>query len=104
MYEAADIQRLLEKVIPQVPVTVRYVPQNIDALVQPPHISIKVQGGMQQISRLNANDINAYVEYHPGSDSVLANAQIKIEPIPGVSFRDQSSERVKITFTRIADQ
>ncbi|MBN1560760.1 YbbR-like domain-containing protein [candidate division KSB1 bacterium] len=101
---AADVQRLLEKVIPQVPVTVRYLPQNIDALVHPSHISLKVQGGMQIISPLNANDINAYVEYQATPDSILTNIPISIEPIPGVSFRDKSSERVKITFIRHTDQ
>ncbi|MBN1464614.1 YbbR-like domain-containing protein [candidate division KSB1 bacterium] len=101
---AADVQRLLEKVIHQIPVTVRYLPQNIDALVHPTHISIKVQGGMQRISLLNANDINAYVEYQSLPDSMLTNAAISIEPISGVTFRELSSERAKITFIRNRDQ
>ena len=47
---AADIQQLLEKIIVQVPIVVKYLPQNIDASIQPPSLSIKVQGGLQVIS------------------------------------------------------
>jgi hypothetical protein len=101
---AADIQQLLEKVIPQVPVTVRYLPQNIEALIHPPHISVTIQGGMHIISRLKENDINAYVEYQAGSDSLLTSVPILIEPIAGVSIREKSSERVKITFLRNTEQ
>ena len=59
---------------------------------------------MQIISPLNANDINAYVEYQAAPDSILTNTPICIEPIQGVSFREKSSERAKITFIRNTEQ
>lgn len=101
---AAEIQRLLEKVIDRVPINVKYLPQNLDAAIQPPFLSVKVQGGEQSIYSLNANDIYAFVEYRPGLDSMLTDVPVQIEPIAGVSFRDVGSERVKITFIRNPDQ
>ncbi|MBN1480477.1 YbbR-like domain-containing protein [candidate division KSB1 bacterium] len=101
---AAEIQRLLEKVIDQVPISVKYLPQNLEATIQPPFLSVKVQGGEQSIYPLDANDIYAFVEYRPGLDSMLTDVPVQIEPIPGVKFRDIDSERVKITFIRNPDQ
>lgn len=104
---AVEIQQLLEKKITKIPVDVRYLPQNLEAsTVQPAFIDIKLQGGLDIVSRLTADDIDVYVEYSPGMDSVLQNISIpvNIEPIKGVTFREISSDRVKVSLTKFPDQ
>lgn len=98
-----EVQQLLEKVVNDVQVVVRYLPQNLEANVQPPSISVKVQGGMEIISPLTADDINVYVEYQPGLDSLLNNAPVQIEPIKEVKFRDVDPERVKVNLVQVSE-
>lgn len=97
---AAEIQLLLEKKLEKIPVTVRYLPHGVNANVQPKFISLKIQGGYEIVSNITDKNIDAYVEYHSVIDSVLNNEPIKIEPIKEVTFRDLSTERVKVSLIK----
>ncbi len=97
---AVEIQQLLEKRITQIPITVRYVPHNLTPRIQPEFVDITVQGGIVVVSTLKAKDIDAYVEYSPD----LEQAEIIFEPIKEVTFRDPSTDQVKVTFVQSSDE
>ncbi len=99
----ADIQKLLEKTITNVPVIVRYLPHQIDAIVIPAQLSLKVQGGVNVVFRLTAKDINAYIEYRENLDIRGGDFPVEIEPIPGVRFRDIKPDRFKVRLIRRQD-
>jgi len=96
----ADIQKLLEKTIPNVPVTVRYLPHQIDAIVTPAQLSLKIQGGVNVVFPLTVQDIDAYIEYRKDLDERGKDYPVTIEPIPGVRFRDIQPGRFKVRLIR----
>jgi YbbR domain-containing protein len=93
---AVEIQQLLEKKLTDITVSVRYLPSGISALIQPKHIDLMIQGGIKVVKDLKSKDIDAYVEYSAGMDT-LASHSIIIEPIKEVTFRDLSTDQVKVT-------
>ena len=94
---AADIQKLMEKTIQDVPVTVRYLPQNFDAIVIPSQISVTVQGGAEIVPKIQKNDIDAYIEYYAELDSVGREFSVNIDPIEGIEFRNIEPDRIKVS-------
>lgn len=96
----ADIQKLLEKTITNIPVMVRYLPHRIDAIVTPAQLSLKIQGGVNVVFPLSVKNIDAYIEYHSGLDERGKDYPVTIEPIPGVRFRDIQPDRFKVRLIR----
>ncbi len=92
---SVDVQKLMEKTISNVPVTVRYLPVDIDAFVVPSELSLVVEGGVDVVSPLKAGDIQAFIEYQPQMETT-AEYSVNIEPIEGVRFRDVRPSRVKV--------
>jgi hypothetical protein len=99
----ADIQKLLEKTISNIPVTVRYLPHQIEAKLIPPQLSLKVQGGVNVVFPLTDKNINAYIEYRQDLESHGKDFPIIIEPIPGVRFRDIKPDRFRVRLSRRQD-
>ncbi len=99
----ADIQKLMEKTITNVPVTVRYLPHQIDAIVTPAQLSLKVQGGVNVVFPLTNKNINAYIEYEENLDQKGDEFPIILEPIPGIRFRDIQPDRFKVRLVRRQD-
>ena len=99
----ADIQKLLEKTITNVPVTVRYLPSQIDALVTPAQLSLKIQGGVNVVFPITNKNINAYIEYRQELEGQSKDFPIIIEPIPGIRFRDIKPDRFKVRLVRRQD-
>jgi len=99
---AADVQKLLEKTISNVPVIVRYLPHNIHALVIPAQLSLKVHGGVDVVGPISAKDIYAYIEYRRDFDE-QNDYKVEIEPIPNIRYRDITPERFKIRLQRLTE-
>ncbi len=93
---AADVQKLMEKTIHDVPVTVRYLPQNYDAIVIPSQIAVTIQGGVEIVPQIQKNDIDAYIEYQSKLDSTREFI-VNIDPIDGIEFRDIDPDRIKVS-------
>lgn len=94
---AADIQKLMEKTLNDVPVTVRYLPQHYDAIVIPSQISVTIQGGVELVTQVQRQDIDAYIEYHAALDSAGKEFSVNIDPIEGIEFRDIEPDRIKVS-------
>jgi YbbR domain-containing protein len=58
-----DVQRIGERVITEIPVTVTHVPRNLKVTVVPSTFSLKFQGGSKILSRLKITDIVATIDY-----------------------------------------
>lgn len=92
----ADIQKLMEKTIMDVPVTVRYLPQNVNAIVIPSKLSLVIQGGVDVVFPITVKDIKAYIEYQSIKQDNSIDRPVIIEPIEGIRFRDIKPERFKV--------
>jgi len=58
-----DIQRLGERAIDRIPVQIRNLPQGMKINVVPSTLSLRLQGGVDVLSKLEPEDISAVVDY-----------------------------------------
>ena len=58
-----DIQRLGEKSIPDIPIRVINVPRGITVQAVPATLSLRLQGGVELLSRITKEDIEATIDY-----------------------------------------
>lgn len=96
----ADVQKLMEKEIKEVPVTVRNLPPHVKALVLPSHFTLIVQGGVSVVSSITAKDIIAYIDYRKNEDKNQHSFPAYIEPIPEIRFRNVEPKRFKVVLER----
>ncbi len=96
----ADVQKLMEKEIKEVPVTVRNLPPHVKALVLPSHFMLIVQGGVTVVSAITAKDIVAYIDYSKNEDKTQHSFPAYIEPIPEIRFRNVEPKRFKVVLER----
>ena len=84
----ADIQRLGERVLSEVPVQVLHVPSNTRVRVVPPTLSLKLQGGVNVISHLKKEDIRASIDFTQHPRHRDRNLAATIHVPPDVGFLD----------------
>ncbi len=78
----ADIQRIGEKTISEIPVQVIGLPKNMKATVIPSTLSVKLQGGVKILSKIKKEDITAIINFRTRSryDRKKVPAIIKLPP------------------------
>ncbi len=96
----ADIQKLMEKKIINIPVNVINLPPNVSALVIPSHFSLVIQGGVNVVFPINEKDIEAYIDYKKHRSPNRQDYPAYIKPIPGIRFRDIEPKRFKVILER----
>ncbi len=97
---AADIQKLMEKKITGVPVSVANLPANVNALVIPSHLSLVVEGGVNVVSSITEKDITAYIDLQRYPKNNGHDYFAYIEPLPEIRFRDINPKRFKVVFEK----
>lgn len=96
----ADIQKLMEKKITNIPVTIINLPPNVSALIIPSHISLVIQGGANLVFPVNEKDIEAYIDYARQRPSTQQDFPAYIKPIAGIRYRDIEPKRFKVILER----
>ncbi|MBN1996535.1 YbbR-like domain-containing protein [candidate division KSB1 bacterium] len=96
----ADVQKLMEKRISNVPVKVINLPPQTSALVIPSHISLMIEGGVKVVSEITAEDIVAYIDYKRHLDNKDNDYLAFIEEIPGIRPRDFEPKKFKVVLER----
>jgi len=96
----ADVQKLMEKKIVGVPVTAVNLPEKINALVIPSHLSLVVEGGVNVVSSITEKDITAYVDLQRYPQDKSHDYFAYIEPLPEIRFRDIEPKRFKVVFEK----
>jgi hypothetical protein len=96
----ADVQKLMEKKINRVPVSVINQPPNMTAIVIPSQLSLTVVGGVDIVSLVTESDVKAYIDYQKYRASEQRDIPAYIEPIPHVKFTDISPQRFKVVLER----
>lgn len=95
-----DIQMLMERTINEVPVEVRHAPANMMVHVVPSTLSLVLEGGAELLSKVNRDDIIAYIDYKRVRNFVGNECPAYIETPPGVSYRDVNPKLFKLVLER----
>ena len=95
----ADIQKLLEKKIINIPIRVVNLPPHVTAIVIPASLSLVVQGGMNVVFPVQATDIDAYIDFTKQRNK-QQDYPAYIRPIPGIRFTNIEPQRFKVILKR----
>lgn len=96
----ANIQKLMEKRITGIPVKVRNVPPEIKVIVIPSHLSLTLEGGVEQLANITEKDITAYIDYNRKRKSTETGHPAYIETPPGIRTRDVTPQKFKLVLER----
>jgi hypothetical protein len=92
----ADIQKLMEKRIEHIPVSVRNLPEGYRAIVLPATLSLTAEGGVSLIAPLTEKEVIAYVDYARQPETNGQSTPAYIVPVHGVRYRDIEPKRFKV--------
>jgi len=97
----ANIQKLMEKPIYEVPVTVINQPAGLKVAVIPSALSLVLEGGTDLLLNVTKQDVKAYIDYHKVQASKNKNHLAYIETPRGVRYRDVKPKRFKVVVEKI---
>ncbi len=84
----ADIQRIGERMISNIPIQVTNTPQNVNVIVVPSTLSLRLQGGVKVLSNVNKEDIIAQINYLSRNRYERTQIPATIDVPPDISFSD----------------
>jgi len=96
----ADVQKLMERVVHDIPVQARNVPPGYKAFVVPPKLSLTLEGGVDLLTKITPEHIVAYVEWRQPSSAEYFDLPAVIETPEGVTWRDVTPQRFKVVLER----
>lgn len=96
----ADVQKLMERVLQDIPVEARNIPPEYKAIVVPPKLRLTIEGGVDVVTKVRPEQIVAYVEWRRLDSPEQVDFPAVIETPPGVSWRDVSPQRFKVVLER----
>lgn len=84
----AEIQKLIEVTLQEIPVQIQNVPSHIKVTPVPSTLSLTVEGGEKLLLNLKKENIIAYIDYARIRDSAIAAHPAYIRTPEGVRYRD----------------
>ena len=97
---SANIQKLMEKPIIEIPVKVTNTPPNAKVTVIPSTLSLILEGGTDLLLNVTHNDVIAYIDYKKVVGSKEKKHPAYIETPPGTRYRDVKPMLFKIVVER----
>jgi hypothetical protein len=94
------IQKLMEKKITNIPISVINLPAGMRALVMPAKLTLIAEGGVQVVAELSEKDFQAYIDYSRNPQQLTGDFPAYIRPVPWVRFRDIEPKRFKVVLEK----
>jgi len=85
---AADVQKLIEVTLQEIPVQVRNAPAHVRVTAVPSTLSLTVEGGEKLLLDLKRENIVAYIDYARIREATAAGYPAYIRTPEGVRYRD----------------
>lgn len=99
----ADVQKLMEKPIAEIPVQVINQPPGLKIIVIPSTLSLVLEGGVDLLLNVTKANVRAYLDYRKIQTSQEKNHLAYIETPPGTRYRDVKPKRFSIVVEKITD-
>ncbi len=97
---SAEVQKIIELNLQEIPVRVRHVPAHLKATAVPSTVALTVEGGERLLMRLKREDLSAYIDYACIQASEVAGHPLSIEAPPGVRCRNMRPSLFKLMMER----
>ena len=97
-----DIQQISERIIVDIPIEIKNIPNNVRVFPSPQTISLTILGGVNRISLVNSNDINIIVDFNDWDiNKIFYNPEVII-PHNIISWNDLSPRNIELGVVRVA--
>lgn len=97
----ADIQKLMEKPLSEIPVGIVNKSQDFKITVIPSTLSLVLEGGADLLLNVTKRDVQAYIDYEKVRASKAKNHLAYIVTPKGTRYRDVKPKRFKIVVEKI---
>ena len=79
---SSDVQRLVQRTIADIPVTLTHIPNGMSVHLEPSVISITITGGEKYLASLQKDNFSVYADYRraQGATDNRINARINLPP------------------------
>lgn len=98
---AVDIQKLMEKPVSEISVTVINQPPDLKIMAIPSTLSLVLEGGSDLLLNVTKHDIKAYIDYKKVQTSTSKNHLAYIETPRGTRYRDVKPKRFTIVVEKL---
>lgn len=96
-----DIQKLMEKPLSEIRVTVINQPADLKITVIPSTLSLVLEGGSERLLNISQQDIKAYIDYKKVQLSRSKNHLAYIDTPLGIRYRDVKPKRFNVVVEKI---
>jgi len=96
-----DIQKLMEKPLSEIPVSVTNQPPNLKVTVIPSTLSLILEGGTDLLLNVTKQDVKAYIDYKKVHASKNKTHLAYIETPKGIRYRDVKPKRFTVVVEKI---
>lgn len=96
-----DVQKLMEKPLAEIPVSVKNTPSDLKVTVIPSTLSLVLEGGIDVLLNVTKDDVSAYLDYQKIHSSKENSHLAYIEIPQGTRWRDLKPKRFTITVEKI---
>lgn len=96
-----NIQKLMEKPLFEITLSVINPPPNLKVTVIPSTLSLVLEGGIDLLLNITKQDIKAYIDYEKVHASKNKNHLAYIETPRGIRYRDVKPKRFKVVVEKI---
>jgi len=95
-----EIQRIVERVVYDIPVKIRNVPKNLLVESIPDSLSLRVKGGEKNVEKLNSEEILAEIDFELQYKPEQSDYPVRIKTPPEISWLESSPKTFKLTVKR----
>ncbi len=100
----ADVQKLIEVTLKEIPVEVRNVPEAMRVMVIPSTTTLTLDGGERLLLELKREDIQVYIDYERAKREPQANGHVAYISLPaGINYNKMTPERFALSFEKITN-
>jgi YbbR domain-containing protein len=97
----ADVQKLLEVTLDEIPVEVRNAPASLQVSVVPSTVALKLEGGEKILLGLGRKDVHVYIDYDRAIREPAAPGHAAYISVPeGVRYSDVTPERFTLSVAK----
>lgn len=101
---SADVQKLIERTLEEIPVEIKNSPPSLQVTVVPSTVKLRLEGGEKILLDLRREDVHVYIDYERASrEPAKFGHAAYISVPPGVRYSDVTPERFTLAVEKVSN-
>jgi len=97
----ARVDKLMERTLVQLPVTVENVPPGTRGVAMPPEVSVTVRGAMSRVVELNPGAVRPFVDYSSPVPGSMSEYVVRVSAPPGIQVEKVEPTEIRVLLERL---